>query len=66
MFSGMYYCPGGPNFRPFRSTGHRFRVTANISCGGGGGGDDTGKTNVLNGESGHVQWYVLLPREPKF
>ena len=61
MFSGMYYSPRGPNFRPFRSTGHRLQVTANFSCdGGGGGGGDNSETNVLNGESGYVQWYATV------
>ena len=45
--------------------GPPFRVTANFSC-GGGGGHDHGETNAINGESGYVQWYVLLPRGPKF
>ena len=64
VLTGMYYSPENPNFRPFHSTGHRFRVTANFSC--GGGADDNGETNVVNGESGHVQWYVLLTSGPKF
>ena len=56
MFSGMYYCPGRANCRLFRSTGHRLQVTGNFSSdGGGGGGGDNSETNVLNGESGHVQ-----------
>ena len=63
MSSGMYYCPGGPNFRPFCSTGHRLQVTADFSYGGGG---DNSETNVLNGESGYVQWYVLLHRGSNF
>ena len=59
MFSGTYLYPGGPNFRPFCSTGHRLRVTANFSCGGGGGGgDDHGETNAITGERGYVQCYV--------
>ena len=33
---------------------------------GGGGGGDNSETNVLNGESGYVQWYVLLARRSKF
>ena len=61
MLSGMFYCQGGPIFRPFRSTGHRLQVAANFTCHrGGGGGGDNSKTNVLNGESGYIQWYVLL------
>ena len=67
MFSGMFYCPGGPNFRQFRSTGHRLQVTVNFSCdGGGGSGGDNSETNVLNGESEYVQLYLLLPRGPTF
>ena len=63
----MLLTPRGRNFCPFRSTGHRFHVTANFSCGGSsGGGDKNGESNVLNGESGYVQWYVLLPRGPNF
>ena len=31
---GIYYSPVGPNFRPFRSTASRFRVTVNFSIGG--------------------------------
>ena len=61
VFSGIYYCPGGPHFRPFRSTGHRLQVTANFTCdGGGGGGGDNSKTNVLNGESApnYLVWPV--------
>ena len=46
--------------------GHRLQVTANFSCDGGAGAADHSETNVLNGESGYVQWYVLLPKRPKF
>ena len=43
MLTGMYYAPAGPHFRPFRSTGSRFRVTVNFSI---GDGTDGGATTV--------------------
>ena len=65
MLTGVYCSPECPNFHPFRSTASRFRVTVNFSFGGGRCGGAT-MVKVGNGQSTHVDRYLLLPSGPNF